>query len=339
MKTLMTILANLPENAVNTKRAILKDLLVDTINLWTEEGTDTYADECIEAQSYYAPLVESLNESGFKVLGCGYFSMAVTHEVLPKEVFKVGLKKEDSGAAYTAWCRANQGKAGVPIIYGVSRHESCYIVNMKRYEQFPWWDEENGHMFDVYQVIESMSYQGGKVSNYAMKTYGSYLEDSYKVDLVQTFKEIYEFFDGIATFDLHSGNVMLDEHGQLIITDPVSFSHGKLPKDKFNCGSLDELKEDIKKQEELRKQKEKATRLAILQVKEEGREAIRNENAARLFMGTAHWQSVIFKHSNESGEAIEKEQHEKLKDHDLIAMMFGNDIFLDKKLDNEFLQG
>lgn len=41
--------------------------------------------------------------------------------------------------------------------------------------------------------------------------------------IYRTASRIHAFFKGVATFDLHSGNVMVDKFGQLVITDPVSF--------------------------------------------------------------------------------------------------------------------
>lgn len=42
-------------------------------------------------------------------------------------------------------------------------------------------------------------------------------------ELFNTLRGIREFFQGIADFDLHSGNYMADENGAPVIIDPVSF--------------------------------------------------------------------------------------------------------------------
>ena len=44
---------------------------------------------------------------------------------------------------------------------------------------------------------------------------------------------IREFFHGIASFDMHSGNIMFDDNDVPYITDPVSFSHGSEREDGF----------------------------------------------------------------------------------------------------------
>ena len=46
-------------------------------------------------------------------------------------------------------------------------------------------------------------------------------------EFVETCKLIRKFFEGIATFDMHSGNIMFDDNDVPYITDPVSFSHKK----------------------------------------------------------------------------------------------------------------
>ena len=41
---------------------------------------------------------------------------------------------------------------------------------------------------------------------------------------METCQMIRKFFDGIASFDMHSGNIMFTKDGKPVITDPVSFS-------------------------------------------------------------------------------------------------------------------
>ena len=48
----------------------------------------------------------------------------------------------------------------------------------------------------------------------------------YMVEYAVTAYRIHMFFRGLASFDMHDGNWMINDAGLPIITDPVSFSRG-----------------------------------------------------------------------------------------------------------------
>lgn len=156
-----------------------------------------------------------LQAHGFTVLGTGHFSCAVEHPDLPGLAIKIGLKKEDSGAAYAAWARSKQGVyKSVPRILHIQRGAQAYVVIMPKYSDFGYdaTTEQDNQFLQAMRVLE----QGDEVAVPAMLN----------KDLVLCAMDIRKFFDGIAEFDLHRGNVMLDDEGNIIITDPVSFTHG-----------------------------------------------------------------------------------------------------------------
>lgn len=158
-------------------------------------------DSCFLSQDYIYQLESSTESKGFTLLGSGHFSGAFAHPDIPGLVIKVGLKKEDSGAAYAAWCRANQGMVGVPVIHHIARHKSCYTVVLD-------------HLEPLYEYADVDVYDGG-----TYKEGGAELFKAYKV--VQQ-----GVGNGLASFDMHAGNVMVDpKTKQLVITDPVSFTH------------------------------------------------------------------------------------------------------------------
>src|SRR5699024_5939097 len=72
-------------------------------------------------------------EHGYKLLGLGHFAAAFEHEDLPGYAIKVGFKKDDSGAAYAAFCRENEGLPGLPVIHLVKRFSRAYMVAMDKY--------------------------------------------------------------------------------------------------------------------------------------------------------------------------------------------------------------
>lgn len=167
------------------------------------------------------------NNVRIEVLGTGHFSLAVVYEDDPSVVYKVGLKKEDSGAAYAAWCRANPGPY-VPVIHELRRYSSCYIVKLDRCyevskshemeymtvtmmgavlcERNSWYYPEGGGTHGVSDVLAHCVLPG---------------------EMIDTLRAIRRFFCGVANFDLHTANVMWSSEDpdtrRLIITDPVSF--------------------------------------------------------------------------------------------------------------------
>ncbi len=158
-------------------------------------------------------LIEGLSgvlaQDGWSFAGAGHFAM-----VFVKDGFalKIGVKPEDTGAMYAAWCRANQDLPGVPRIYGITKFTGCYLVLMKRYE------EAKPHLIDADEHSPEM-FAEFSAAQRALR--GMPYDDDWA--LAQTAHKIRTFFKGVADPDLHRGNVMFDEDGNLIITDPISF--------------------------------------------------------------------------------------------------------------------
>ena len=201
----------IPIDLLDTHQERLVDLLVSIVNEVTDNGKATNSDIDVVDQDYWKGLRVIAKNVGFKYLGSGHFSAAFSHKMLPKRVIKIGFKKEDSGAAYTAWCRANQGRAGVPVIHAVSRSAGCYSVVLDRLHEFKYQEPV---LTDYYEVIRDSIHGDAAVT-----------WDNLSIELAKTSQDIRKFFKGIAKFDLHSGNVMIHpDTGHLVITDPVSFS-------------------------------------------------------------------------------------------------------------------
>jgi hypothetical protein len=164
-----------------------------------------------------SPVMQSVSKffeaEGWAYAGSGYFSAVYVKRGL---AIKVGFKKEDSGATYAAWARANQGHPGVPVIHAIDKFKDCYVVLMDRCYPVstvkhihpagsPLWAERDL----IRDVIE----------------HGD--EPMAQFPATLTAAMIRAFFDGIAHFDANEGNLMLDRFGSLVITDPVSFDHGQ----------------------------------------------------------------------------------------------------------------
>lgn len=194
----------------------------------------------IESQPRWGAFEILARENGYKLLGLGHFAAAFEHKDLPGYAIKVGFKKDDSGAAYAAFCRENEGLAGLPVIHLVKRFSRAYMVAMDKYRSLNdiggYWcrggETYEQRVLNVsWRVVNSVIDCGwspqAALSEYydcAARAELSHVEAQYIKDLAQTALKIHTFFYGLASFDAHRGNVMVDNSGRLIITDPVSWT-------------------------------------------------------------------------------------------------------------------
>lgn len=194
----------------------------------------------ISAQDRWGAFSALAWEHGYKLLGLGHFAAVFEHEDLPGYAIKVGFKKDDSGAAYVAFCRENEGLAGLPVIHLVKRFSRAYMVAMDKYRSL---DDIGGNYCregETYEqrvlsvswrvvnaIIDASATTTEALSRWLDQGSGAEfadLETQYIKDLAQTARKIHTFFYGLASFDTHRANVMVDNNGRLIITDPVSWT-------------------------------------------------------------------------------------------------------------------
>lgn len=212
MQGRLDVIRNLPICELDKRQPLLVALMADIVNAETSDGDDTDSDWGLERQDYWQTLKIKAKDAGFNLLGNGHFSAAFKHELLPGRVIKVGFKKEDSGAAYVAFCRMHQGRVGIPNVYHVARHAGCYTVVLDELETC---NRRGNHLHDHYADLAYYFVEGE-----------SDPEDYAEADqpFIETCQMIRKFFYGIASFDMHSGNIMFTKDGKPVITDPVSFS-------------------------------------------------------------------------------------------------------------------
>lgn len=212
MQERLDVIRNLPICELDKRQPLLVALIADIVNCETSDGGDTDSDLGLERQDYWQTLKIKAKDAGFNLLGNGHFSAAFKHELLPGRVIKVGFKKEDSGAAYVAFCRMHQGRVGIPNVYHVERHAGCYTVVLDELEPCQRrGNDEHDHYADLaFYFVEGEPEP----------------EEHHEKDLafIETCQMIRKFFYGIASFDMHSGNIMFTKDGKPVITDPVSFS-------------------------------------------------------------------------------------------------------------------
>lgn len=272
----------LPICELDKRQGMLIDLLVEMVNSETCDGEITELNRCLESQDWWTTLKCLTADAGFKMLGNGHFSAAYSHPLLPNRVIKVGFKKEDSGAAYTAFCRMYQGRAGIPNIYDVQRHAGCYTVVLDALNDCEHYGNDE---HDKYAEIAS-----------DIIDYNSDMHDwrtGWDGEFVETCKLIRKFFEGIASFDMHRGNIMFNDNDVPYITDPVSFSQKK-DGGAFSIDPEELIKEveEVARQKAIDRTKERKVRhearLEVRRMKRRNRKARKAHQAKRERM-VAQW--------------------------------------------------
>lgn len=351
------------------RQLMLVELIADIVNHETENGYLTMEEgNCaLTAMPYWNSLMVYLDDAGFELLGNGHFSAAFKHRLLPQKVIKVGFKKEDSGAAYAAFCRMNQGKQGIPTIHNIQRHAGCYTVVLDELRPLVTtiWGDVNENSEDE-SVVGQFNTVCGIISY--NETFGGG-DDPLIDDLAETAKEIRKFFDGIASFDMHSGNAMVDHNGHVIITDPVSFTDKAVDhaREDFMVDP-EELLKEIEQLAELRmiercrerrakrdpkgqfqlarksriKHRRKFKRMSERQERQfvkfrlDGANHLRDEKQARLVMGTHHWKNCWARMVNTDFAKLEQRVAANFREAEHIAIAMGKPLAIDKILDNCF---
>lgn len=191
----------------------------------------------VSRQSQWEALLKRAGEYGYKFLGKGHFAAAFENTGLPGYVIKVGFKKNDSGAAYAAFCRENAGMVGLPVIHLVKRFSRAYMVAMDKYRSLSdamcdaqgmngtYEEKVLNISFRVARTIIDDGHEVYATLNWHLEGERvRYIDSKYIKDIAQTSLRVRQFFYGLASFDMHRGNVMVDDKGRLIITDPVSWT-------------------------------------------------------------------------------------------------------------------
>lgn len=337
---------------LNERTGMLVALLAEMVDSETSEGEGTELNTCLEGQDWWNTLNELTKDAGFERLGNGHFSAAYSHPLLPNKVIKVGFKKEDSGAAYVAFCRMHQGRPGIPNIYDVQRHAGCYTVVLDELQEC----DQYGN--DTHEKYADMARD---VIEYGSQHYDDVT--GWDAMFVETCKEIRKFFNGIASFDMHAGNIMFTHGGVPYITDPVSFT---VNKEKTLSIEPEELLQEIEQlaaekaiDKAIERNNRKAKRLVFRKAQRMHRKArkvnaknhkknffewrqaarmeIRNENRAKDLMGLHHWQAVWPRMMAMDFKKLEERAAAAWVLGDHIAIQAGQPLNIDKQLDAMFM--
>lgn len=355
----LAIIKSLPISELDKRQPLLVELAADIVNGETSDGNDTDGSQGLEYQDWWRTLGALMRDAGFRMLGNGHFSAAYSHEMLPGRVIKVGFKKEDSGAAYTAFCRMHQGRAGIPNVYHVARHAGCYTVVLDRLHSC---DDDN----DVHAAYADLARYFVESDCHDASDFepGEY-------EFIETCKMIREFFKGIASFDMHNGNIMFDDNDVPYITDPVSFSHDREREDGFPLDPealLAEVeavaqermiercrnrkakcdpngtfrinrKANMKRRKRNRKYVERVAerdRLHCMAIRRELGVIDRIERRAKMLMGSA-WHGFWLHNGNATVRKIDQVNGLKWQLGDRLAIQAGRPLNIDKVLDAQLM--
>lgn len=232
----MKSIKSLPIDRLDERQPGLVGILADLVNYETNCGCDVDDTEFVNSQDWWGSLVAMARELGYTFLGNGFFSAVFSHVSLPGRVIKVGFKKEDSGAAYAAFCRANPGLQGLPVIHAIARHDACYTVVLDHLKPY---SAKSPEVLDQYNIVKTQILNRDSDAWDFCEAY-----DEVTQGLQGTAAHIREFFYGVAGFDIHEGNVMLDHNDNIVITDPVSYTNGLGEPDDFRV-DFEALLEEI----------------------------------------------------------------------------------------------
>lgn len=205
-----------PNRAPTADEIQRETLYLDAYGIKVSDLTNTMPvdpSKWVSRQEVLGPLIDYMAEEGWAYSGSGFFSAVFVKGGL---ALKIGLKVTDTGAMYAAWCRQNQGLPGVPTVYSITKFTRCYVLLTRRYDPVDreWLDGDHDNY--IREMAEEFEALRGAIN--IGEPHGAD-----RFDTVETGLLIHRFFKGIVDFDMHKGNIMLDDQGELVITDPVSY--------------------------------------------------------------------------------------------------------------------
>lgn len=187
--------------------------LAESICGGEHDSSDEYAQHTGAGREF----LQRAQDAGFVLLGDGYFSMVFKHVEQPGFAFKYSLKNQDMGLHYAAWCRSNPGKH-VPQVQYLRKAKAGYCVVMPIYEAYDHRDPRQQAQYTA--ICNGLVRDKKLTEDYEQGLYdaGGWLA----LSAAKVAFAIGKYFRGLATVDMHPGNVLVDRYGQLVITDPLA---------------------------------------------------------------------------------------------------------------------
>lgn len=147
--------------------------------------------------------------SNVKHLGAGYFSVVFTMAEFGEDVVvKACVDPKEIGFVYLAYCKAHPAKH-LPVVYHVERMFTPsgspvgYVAVLKKLRPLNTKGcQEFCNLGYIREYVDA-----------EVRTKGT---------LGEAIAHVHDVFGKLAQWDLHGENVMQDEHGTVIITDPIT---------------------------------------------------------------------------------------------------------------------
>lgn len=175
---------------------------------WNIYATDDFK----ESAKIFA---KALLADGFKCIGRGHFSLAMTHPDTPNVVYKMSFRADDAYSHYALWCRMNPYQHA-PTMLRIERHGDWHIYAMPKYER-------PDNKWELYSAISKWAENDEMI---AEDTDRALVPRSLRMFIIK----MRDYFHNVCPLDLHDENFMIDpSSGDIIITDPVSFNTKRNP--------------------------------------------------------------------------------------------------------------
>ena len=219
------------------EQASLESLAIQ-LDEWYRQCAAGYAPADWQDDEYIEPnvLAECSMPDGWRYVGRGHFALAVEHASRPDYIFKICCRTGDGYPEYATWCvsKFNDGThvglciPHIPFVHRSLAH--VRIVPVQRLREI-----HSGHTGGAdprdgeTPYDEELCDQVGMIDQYFRVLLGltEYQDgDAFYVShkMLATLKAIVQSFKGLSDVDIHLGNVMLNDDGEMILTDPLGFA-------------------------------------------------------------------------------------------------------------------
>lgn len=160
------------------------------------------------------PKVEA---AGLTMLGMGMYAVVVEHKNYPGRVFKVTTSRWDGFRTYAKYCQENKGTAYLPVIHSAQEQGN-----------FGWYELDK--CFSIVKPCTGyeafVSIKGEEMYSYAHA--GQYGDSDgvlhgtpEQIAIYELARTLKKEFGTRFTMDIHTGNIMVDLNGNVVITDPL----------------------------------------------------------------------------------------------------------------------
>lgn len=227
----------LVQRALRLQEPTSLESLVIQLDAWYRQCAAEYF-SMDEQSEYIDPdtLAECSMPEGWSYVGEGHFSLAVAHSSRPDYIFKICCRQGDGYPEYATWCvsKFNDGThvdlciPHIPFVHRSLAHVRIVPVQSLRKihggytEGAEPCDGETPYDEELCDQIDMIHWYFHALLGSTVYPDGDEFYVSHKMQA--TLKAIVQSFKGLEDVDIHSGNVMLNDDGEMILTDPLGYA-------------------------------------------------------------------------------------------------------------------